>query len=74
MRRWADLEEAAPELAALGRERIEQFRFVFIRTLRRDGGPLDGAVFHQYEPETSIHHMSRWTPASGLGLSGRTYL
>jgi Pyridoxamine 5'-phosphate oxidase len=39
VRRWAEFEEAAPELAALGRELIEQFGFVFIGTLRRDGGP-----------------------------------
>jgi len=39
VRRWAEFEEAAPELAALGRERIEQFGFVFIGTVRRDGGP-----------------------------------
>jgi Pyridoxamine 5'-phosphate oxidase len=39
MRRWADFEEAAPDLAALGRERIERFGFVFLGTLRKDGGP-----------------------------------
>ena len=39
MRRWADFEEAAPELAALGRARIEQFGFVFLGTIRSDGGP-----------------------------------
>jgi Pyridoxamine 5'-phosphate oxidase len=39
MRRWADFEEAAPELAALGRERIERFGFVFLGTVRKDGGP-----------------------------------
>src|ERR671922_49142 len=39
MRRWADFEQEAPELAALGRERIEQFGFVFLGTVRKDGGP-----------------------------------
>ena len=39
MRRWADFEEQAPELAALGLERIEQFGFVFVGTIRKDGGP-----------------------------------
>ena len=39
MRTWADFERAAPELAALGRERIEQFGFVFLGTVRKDGGP-----------------------------------
>ncbi len=39
MRTWMDFERAAPELAALGRERIEQFGFVFLGTVRKDGGP-----------------------------------
>ena len=39
MRRWADFEALVPELAALGRERIERFGFVFVATIRRDGGP-----------------------------------
>ena len=37
--RWAEFEEAAPSLAALGRERIERFGFVFVGTIRKDGGP-----------------------------------
>jgi hypothetical protein len=37
--RWAEFEEAAPELAGLGRARIEQFGFVFVGTIRKDGGP-----------------------------------
>jgi hypothetical protein len=37
--RWQDFEEAAPELAALGRERIEQHGFVLVGTIRRDGTP-----------------------------------
>jgi hypothetical protein len=36
---WAEFEEAAPELATRGREAIEQFKFVFIGTVRPDGGP-----------------------------------
>ena len=37
--KWAHFERAAPELAALGRERIERFNFVLIGTLRSDGAP-----------------------------------
>jgi hypothetical protein len=37
--RVADFEEAAAELAALGRDRIERFGFVFLGTIRSDGGP-----------------------------------
>jgi hypothetical protein len=39
MRRWADFEQQAPELAELGRERIDAFGFVFVGTIRKDGGP-----------------------------------
>ena len=34
---WADFEQAAPELAALGRERIERHGFMLLGTVRRDG-------------------------------------
>ncbi len=36
---WADLEAAAPELAAKARALIEQHRFVLLGTIRRDGTP-----------------------------------
>jgi hypothetical protein len=39
MPRWADVESAAPDLAERGRELIERFGFVFLGTVRRDGGP-----------------------------------
>jgi Pyridoxamine 5'-phosphate oxidase len=36
---WRDLEAAAPELARLGKERLEQKRVALLGTLRRDGSP-----------------------------------
>jgi hypothetical protein len=36
---WAELEAAAPELAAAGRELIERFGYVLAGTIRRDGTP-----------------------------------
>jgi hypothetical protein len=36
---WAELEDAAPELGRLGRERLEQTRIALIGTLRKDGSP-----------------------------------
>ncbi len=36
---WAEFAESSPELASLGRERLERFGFVFVATVRRDGGP-----------------------------------
>ena len=39
MRRWVDFEQAAPELAALGRERFARAGIVLIATIRKDGTP-----------------------------------
>jgi hypothetical protein len=36
---WAELEQAAPEIAGHGRELIEKFQFVLIGTLTKDGSP-----------------------------------
>jgi Pyridoxamine 5'-phosphate oxidase len=36
---WRELESAAPEIAARGRELLEQYQFVLVGTLTRDGSP-----------------------------------
>ena len=36
---WEELEQAAPEIAAHGRELIERFQFVLVGTLTKDGSP-----------------------------------
>lgn len=36
---WEQLEAAAPELARLGRERLDAIGLAFLGTLRRDGSP-----------------------------------
>jgi predicted pyridoxine 5'-phosphate oxidase superfamily flavin-nucleotide-binding protein len=36
---WQELEQAAPEIAAHGRELIEHFQFVLVGTLTKDGSP-----------------------------------
>jgi hypothetical protein len=36
---WTEFEQAAPEIAARGRELIERFQFVFVGTLTKDGSP-----------------------------------
>jgi Pyridoxamine 5'-phosphate oxidase len=36
---WRDLESAAPEIAHLGSERLEQARVALLATLRKDGSP-----------------------------------
>ena len=36
---WADFEAAQPDLADRGRALLERFQFVFVGTVRSDGGP-----------------------------------
>jgi hypothetical protein len=36
---WAELEQAAPEIAGHGRKLLEQFEFVLVGTLTKDGSP-----------------------------------
>jgi hypothetical protein len=36
---WAELERAAPEITARGRELLERFQFVFVGTLTKNGSP-----------------------------------
>jgi hypothetical protein len=37
MARWDEFEEAAPELAAVGRDCVERHGFMLLGTVRRDG-------------------------------------
>jgi hypothetical protein len=39
MSTWGDFEQAVPELAAAGRERVELHGFMLLGTIRRDGTP-----------------------------------
>jgi hypothetical protein len=50
---WSDLEAAAPEIARLGRERLEEARVALLGTLRRDGSPRISPV----EPYLSRGHL-----------------
>jgi len=36
---WEELERAAPDIAARGRELLERFQFVFVGTLTKNGSP-----------------------------------
>jgi hypothetical protein len=36
---WRELEEAAPEIALLGKERLDRARIALLGTLRKDGSP-----------------------------------
>ena len=75
MRRWADFERDAPELAALGRERIEQFRFVFLGTVRADGGPRVNPVeAHFVEGDLALTMIWRSLKARDLLRDPRAFL
>jgi pyridoxamine 5'-phosphate oxidase-like protein len=50
---WRDLEASAPEIARLGRERLDQARVALLATLRKDGSPRISPV----EPYLSQGHL-----------------
>jgi hypothetical protein len=73
--RWAEFEEEAPELAALGRERIEEFGFVFIGTVRKDGGPRVNPVEAHLIEGDLVHALVPWTlKAHDLRRDPRAFL
>jgi hypothetical protein len=75
MRRWADFEEAAPELARLGRERLEQFGFVFVATIRKDGGPrVNPAEAHIVDGHLALCMVPRSLKALDLLRDPRAFL
>jgi pyridoxamine 5'-phosphate oxidase-like protein len=75
MRRWADFEDAAPELASLGRERIERFGFVFVGTVRRDGGPrVNPAEAHIVQGHLCLCMLPRSLKALDLARDPRAFL
>lgn len=50
---WAEFEVAAPEIAQLGRERLEEARVALLGTLRKDGSPRISPI----EPFLSQGHL-----------------
>jgi hypothetical protein len=50
---WGSLEESAPEIARLGKERFDQARVALLATLRKDGSPRISPV----EPYLSQGHL-----------------
>ncbi len=58
---WAELETAAPQIAARGRELLNRFQFVLVGTLTKDGSPrvnpceayvIDGHLLLNMMPRT----------------------
>ena len=72
---WSDFERAAPDLAAVGRDRIERFGFVFLATVRKDGGPRVNPVeAHFVEGELTHALLPRSVKALDLLRDPRAYL
>jgi hypothetical protein len=72
---WHDLEAAAPEIARLGSERLEQVGIALLGTLREDGSPRINPV----EPHVAGGHllfaaMRRTTKARDLLRDPRCFL
>lgn len=59
---WGDLEVAAPEIARLGKERIDRTRIAFLGTLRKDGSPRISPV----EPYLTLGHLLFGTMSRSL--------
>jgi Pyridoxamine 5'-phosphate oxidase len=64
---WAEFEQAAPELAARGRAAIERFKFVYIGTVRRDGGPRVNPV-EAYFVDDHLAMNMMWRSLKALDL------
>jgi hypothetical protein len=69
---WRQFERAAPELAALGKERIDDFGFVFIATSSHDNSPRLSAVeAYVVEEHLVVNMMSKSYKAKDLLRDGR---
>jgi hypothetical protein len=58
---WAELEPAAPELARLGRERLESTRVALIGTLRKDGSPRISPIEPYFAEDHLLFGAMAWT-------------
>jgi hypothetical protein len=72
---WEKFAAGAPALAALGAERIERFRFVFVGTVRKDGGPRVNPVEAYFvDGELVLNMMWRSLKALDILRDERVYL
>jgi hypothetical protein len=73
--RWADFAQAAPEVAAPGAKLIEDFGFVFLGTVRKDGGPrVNPAEAHLVEGDLAHVLLPRSLKALDLLRDPRAFL
>jgi Pyridoxamine 5'-phosphate oxidase len=72
---WHDLEEGAPEIARLGRDRLERAGIALLATLRKDGSPRINPVEpHIVEGQLVFAAMPRTTKARDLLRDPRCFL
>jgi hypothetical protein len=72
MASWQEFEAAAPELAALARERLEAHTHLTLATLRRDGAPrISGTEMRIVDGDLYIGSMWQGVKALDLRRDGR---
>jgi general stress protein 26 len=72
---WSELEAAAPEIAALGRELLERFQFAFFATLTKDGSPrVNPAEAYIVEGHLLVNMLPRSLKALDLLRDPRVYV
>ena len=72
---WSDFEASAPELAARGRSLLERFEFVFVGTIRPDGGPrINPCEAYVLDGHLLLNMMPRSLKALDLLRDDRVYL
>jgi hypothetical protein len=72
---WAELEAAAPEIGARGRELLERFQFVLVGTLTKDGSPRVNPVeAYVIDGHLLMNMMPRSLKALDLLRDSRVYV
>lgn len=72
---WADLETAAPEITARGRDLLERFQFAFVGTLTRNGSPrVNPCEAYVIDGHLLLNMMPRSLKALDLLRDPRIYL
>lgn len=72
---WGELEAAAPDIAARGRELLDRFQFALVGTLTRDGSPrINPCEAYVIEGHLLLNMMPRSLKALDLLRDPRIYL
>ena len=72
---WAELEEAAPEIAAYGFDLLTRFQFVFVGTLTKEGAPrVNPCEAYVIDGHLLLNMMPRSLKALDLRRDPRIYV